>query len=670
MDTYLVEYLRSGKAWLLVGSGPSIAAGYPSWEMLAREAVSLCMDDAVGHDLKALESAFNAAKYPEVFAEAATIVGMPRLLDHLRGVFKPYGDGSAGNWIYKQMSRWPVPVYLTTNYDNEIEKHLSAVDDPYLSCSNSEEHMSYLIPSFSGGIIHLHGDLRSESGLILTSVRYKEILIGSAWEYWRTKMTSIFQMNPVIVVGHSLFDPHIKHVLEAAKKGSGVVQPVCWIAPDVPYPVAREYLEKYRIRVITYDNRDGKQTNLARLVESISDFVPPRLSIPVTKAIAGASSSPLGSNAAAPGFFVFTKLSPYTDLQSKRIEIMLAALRSALPTLSTRGPFSIDEALQVAGWPQDLKVDDQLSQDTAKQAIANNLLEASADLFAVSKVGLKTVKVEQEQFTHLRTRFHLSLENRMKRLFPALEPLQVGNLATDIDLALAGYFREGGLTLASTVLTTPSPISQVLPTSVLKFINQASAQYDDHLRRQAFSTVSLQVFLRPEAPDREYLGRVSQGFFAFHLLGVFGDAAAERLKHVKDTVWLMDSSAQIPALAVNSPTHATFRDAFSKLSGLGVRVFSTQGLFDETREHLWFAKKIIKEHGATSPDVIAAARGDVPYRKANLFLEGFVNWQAAGNPDSAKGDYHRLSRIEGDIHGTNVMELAPRNPVIVPKRTR
>lgn len=43
MDSYLVEYLRSGKAWLLVGSGPSIAAGYPNWRTLAEGAVELCV---------------------------------------------------------------------------------------------------------------------------------------------------------------------------------------------------------------------------------------------------------------------------------------------------------------------------------------------------------------------------------------------------------------------------------------------------------------------------------------------------------------------------------------------------------------------------------------------------------------------------------------------------
>jgi hypothetical protein len=102
MDTYLIEYLKSGRAWLLVGSGPSIAAGYPSWKALATEAVSLCKDDAVGHDLKLLESMFKSGKYPEVFGEAATIVGMPRLLEHLRSIFRPYGDGSAGDSIYRQ----------------------------------------------------------------------------------------------------------------------------------------------------------------------------------------------------------------------------------------------------------------------------------------------------------------------------------------------------------------------------------------------------------------------------------------------------------------------------------------------------------------------------------------------------------------------------------------
>ena len=487
--------------------------------------------------------------------------------------------------------------------------------------------MSLLIPSFSGRIVHLHGDLRSESGLILTSGQYQEILSGGAWECWRTKMTSIFQMDRVIIVGHSLSDPHVRHILAAAKKGSGVIQPVCWIAPDVPSSVVREYLEHYRIRVITYDNRDGKHTNLARLIESVSDFVPPRLSIHVSTAVANATQSPLGSDAAAPGFFVFNQLTPYTDFEAKRLEIMVAALKSALPTFSTR-QFSIEEALRSVGWPKHLPLDSQLSQQVANRAISENLLERNESLFVVSAKGSIVLKTEQDQFAHLRSRFQLSLQIRLKNLFSSLEAHHISALAADIDLALAGYFREGGLTLASTVLASESSVPQVIPSSVLKFINEAAAKYGDYLRRQAFSTVSLRIFLRPEPADREYLGRVSQGFFAFHFLGVFGDAPEERLKHVKDTVWLVDSSAQIPAVAANCSIQSTFRDAFSKLAGLGIRIFTTEGLFDETREHLWFANNLVKKHGVDSPDVIpASSRRCLPGR-------GF-SYNAGSSPSSS-----------------------------------
>ncbi len=35
MDGYLIDYLSSGKAWVLIGSGPSNAMGYPTWEQLS-----------------------------------------------------------------------------------------------------------------------------------------------------------------------------------------------------------------------------------------------------------------------------------------------------------------------------------------------------------------------------------------------------------------------------------------------------------------------------------------------------------------------------------------------------------------------------------------------------------------------------------------------------------
>jgi hypothetical protein len=137
--------------------------------------------------------------------------------------------------------------------------------------------------------------------------------------------------------------------LETARKGAGVDQPICWIAPDIEFNQAREYLEKYRIRVIPYDNRDGTHSNLIRIIENINQFVYPRTAIKIKKEIEAVSVSPLGRNAAAPGFFVFTKIAERDDFDLYRADIVCAAIQSIIPKLKLWGEFSLENALHLAG---------------------------------------------------------------------------------------------------------------------------------------------------------------------------------------------------------------------------------------------------------------------------------------------------------------------------------
>jgi hypothetical protein len=129
MDHYLVEYLRSGKAWLLIGSGPSTAVGYASWGKMAAAALALCRVEAAGRDFARVEGAFNARDCPAVFDLSADLIGMPRLLQHLRGVLDAHRDERHEDNIYDHIARWPIPVYLTTNFDHEIQRHLSATGE-------------------------------------------------------------------------------------------------------------------------------------------------------------------------------------------------------------------------------------------------------------------------------------------------------------------------------------------------------------------------------------------------------------------------------------------------------------------------------------------------------------------------------------------------------------
>ncbi len=628
MDTFLIDYLKSGKAWALIGSGPSIEMGYPSWDKLAEIAAKEVRAANLEYAFKGIESSLKQTNYPLVFEKARDALGGPRLLQVL---FQALQASRLGI-IYKMIARWPIRVYLTTNYDNEISKHLSAVGETYLEYSNSEDHFGFLIPDFQGAIVKLHGDLRSENGLILTSSQYQDILENKNWNYWRTKMISLFQMVPIVVIGHSLSDPNIKHILQAAKEGAGVTQPICWIAPDVEQKDIRYHLEKYRIRVIPYSNKDGTHRNLCKLIEHINQFMPPRITIRLSKEIRDVSRSPLGPNAASPGFFVYNKLSTLKSVEKKRPSIVLSAIEAALPKLKNLGTFTLEKALKIGGWPEDVLLDEKFKPLLVMEAIETGLLEAIDEKnFRIGKNAEILSSEKRKAFKHLQHRFKQSLKLRIKKNYPELTDSDSEKLSTDIERSLIGYFKNGGLTLASTMFSDKHEKTNI-PNSIIHFISEASAIYNDTLKRQAFCTISVDIFTKTESVERDYLGRISQGFFGFHAFGIFGDVAIERLNEAKDTVWLVDSNVQISALALGSPTNAVFRGTLLKLKEYGVRLFTNKLLFNETYQHLIFAINVIEHHGAESSEVLAAAAGDLPYRKSNAFLQGFLHWQAAGNP--------------------------------------
>ncbi|MFC1905129.1 SIR2 family protein [Chloroflexota bacterium] len=181
MDKYLIDYLQSGKAWVLVGSGPSIDMGYPSWEQFATSAIELIKSEAGVIGLSSINKAFDRGDYPLVLQGVKDIIGGPRLLQFLRETNKRHRIGR----IYPLIAQWPVPVYLTTNFDDEIQRNLASLGESYNVYSNSEEHMGLLVPESSGVIVKLHGDLTQEHNTILATESYNEISSGENWNYWR-----------------------------------------------------------------------------------------------------------------------------------------------------------------------------------------------------------------------------------------------------------------------------------------------------------------------------------------------------------------------------------------------------------------------------------------------------------------------------------------------------
>jgi len=77
MDPYLVDYVKSGKAWLLIGAGPSIQRGYPTWQILAQSAANVARTEARGRSTIAMDRALTRHEYPEFSKQRRTSLAGP-----------------------------------------------------------------------------------------------------------------------------------------------------------------------------------------------------------------------------------------------------------------------------------------------------------------------------------------------------------------------------------------------------------------------------------------------------------------------------------------------------------------------------------------------------------------------------------------------------------------
>lgn len=643
MDEVIISHLNSGNACLLVGSGPSTACGYPSWRNLASRTVEeLLAKEAPVGVAKAASAHLSARDYPSVFSAAEASLGRERLIAFLRSKLTRSAHGN--NDLYDVLARLPVSTYLTTNYDDELLEALNRAQAIFKLYGNDEPHIRMLTSNVAGTIFKIHGDLIGGEGLVLTKDDYAKISGGPEWEYWRTAMTTMFQTRKVIIFGHSLTDPNIQHVLSAARRGAGIDNPICWLAPDATFEQRKQMLDQYRIRVISYPNSDGKHSALVKYAETLSSFVYPRASIRQSIEIQSALAVSTERDAAASGFFVFNRVQSAQSTISIQEEVLIAALKGLQSKLATLPSFTVKDALGKLTWGQRLLINDSTAGSLGDKMVAGGYWQKrAAHEFFASRSGTESVKKESLEFEHLEDRFLSSTVLRARKEFPSLAPQESKEIASHIKATLVSFFQTHGLTIATALLNNANGTSgAAFPASILPFINQASTSFAKEETRLAFIVTATKCFVEAGEIEREYLGRLAFGFIAFHALGVFGDVADERVKHVRTTIWLIDSNVQIEALSQYSPQSDLIRNTLRRLHSDGVRFFTTEKLALEAFNHLAFAQRVVSENGVNSPEMLAAATGQAPFLKSNQFLAGFALWSQSTARDDWDGYLEHL----------------------------
>lgn len=637
-DPDLIHKINNGRCFVLIGSGPSSEIGYPSWEKLAKDVWSEVVRVKPIVDQKSFDQFIIRKDFPAALRQAEFELGnRTALISVIQKVFLPVGR-SVVHPIYEYLAKWPFACYLTTNYDNEIQKALKTQNIYFQTVSNTIQDLALLRDGACNLIVKLHADLTVPARMVLTSQDYNTLISAPEGDPFRARLRQIFETFNILVVGHSMSDPDLQLVLATAKHSASADHPIFMIVANATRGDEREFLERFNIRLISYEDTDGTHRRLKGMLSMADRFIAARGDAPAQNI-----SHLKDEIADATSLLIYRRLRTVAS-QEPITQALAPLLLKAISTSSAPISFaSIMAAPAVAPLAKTPDLTAQLRQCLADLKFQGIVSEKS-DLFSITKDGEKAVndvssqrKIEEDQAFG---QFRLDLEAKLSGLTHAEYDQTVDAFRN----CLVSAFRERGISMANVVIGGQVSGANEL-TDLFRQLTAQSRQFKRPEVREAFMEAGRDFLVEPSEPQKRYLASVSQGFFLYHLAGMDPSCGKVRNSLFQETCWFLDSSILLPLLAKGCSSHDYADELFTSLKVAKATLFTTPQLLKEVWQHLEWATGFVLEKGIDSPDFLRAAMAKDNF-KQNLFIDGYIRLSADGAVGTFK-DYLELISIAG-----------------------
>ena len=576
-------------------------------------------------------------RYPEFFSQVQYDLCDDRsaLAEVLKQFLVPRNTNNSV--LYDLIATWPFACYLTTNYDDEIEKHLRKHNQNYTVVRNRPADFHIWRDGSRGIIQKLHSDLEHPKEMILTSLDYQRLYVDDSGKYFRDALCRVFATYDCLIIGHSLSDPDIDYVLKLARLQRGPEHPVYMIAADFTPAHEREYFEKYNIVLIQYSNSDGTHSELKQLLRRENRFISARDRVPA-RLIAVRSGE---QTKAAMAVFLYRRL---LDVQSSEYlsPLVLTGLAS-----QKSGKAAIDRIHElpvlhdVVNNTHSYKeaVDDCIGELTRQQFVVQ-----VGSQVAITRSGRLRVeeyqRVRNEQSDSAYSDFVLCMERNHKRY--SRREISNADLSASKSLSekiIVTTFADRGSMIANKIFFGANASPEEM-SDVFESITDYATQIENLDSRMAFVDAMHEFLVEPSDQQKEYLTSVSQGYFLYHLLGLDPRCGEARREVFERTLWLCDSSIILPRMAIGCSSNEFAADLLSLMTEENALLYTTSRLVQELWNHLKWAVDFMRYSASDSIEFLRAALLKGSYRK-NLFLEGYIRLSADGTVHSFE-DYLRI----------------------------
>ncbi|MHC4276607.1 MAG: SIR2 family NAD-dependent protein deacylase [Planctomycetota bacterium] len=635
LDDRLVRSISLGRCFALVGSGPSCEMGYPSWTELAQKTYDKLLSSGVVNDKSTYEDFLTKKEFPELFRQAEVDCGgRNELLTIIKPLVAPK-DGQKDR-VYNLLVKWPFRCYLTTNYDDEIAKHISKKGVYFITLRNGQDDLAKIRSDTSHIIVKLHSDLDHPDELILTSRDYDKYTSGNLGKYYRDRLSSIMAMFDICIIGHSLSDYDLSIVLQMARETALPEHPIYMITADFTRGKEREYLEKYNIVVTSYKNTDQKHSQLYRILSLADKFITPREKHTIHAKAPQPSHEEVD---AAVALLLFRKLQKFRSANeappTEYIEpLMLKALEGIMkPGVTPEEIISRKPLASVCSSSTSIK---DVVNTVLSDLTRHRLIEHSKGLFSLTQRGQEKIKEVAHERKLEEDQAYGQFVTTLRNLCPNLTPQQLQKARDTLRDTLVVVFKTRGLVIANNVFTEQTAQHQDL-SDLFRAISEASSTLENSELRAFFAEAAHSFIVEPTPPQQKYLASLSQGYFLYNMIGLDPVCSKIRQSLFMNTAWMCDSSVLLPLIAKGCYNHEYAVDLFNRLYSQQACVYTTRMLLQEAWEHLEWAINFVKDNSPDSSAFSAAVLVKIGY-KQNLFLDGYVRLSAEGRVGTFK-DY-------------------------------
>ncbi len=635
LRTELINLINSGRAWAFVGSGISIDAGFPSWQRLVTETVSqleASVAERIQGDLL-YQRHLKEESFDKCFSRIEHHAHRDNLENSIIGLLRktrPHGK------LASLISDWPFAGYVTTNYDSHLEELLMDKAG-WVPVGNTADEVRKISGDPQQLVWHIHGSVNlenSKSRLILTEADYDSLYLNESQVVNRLK--SLLTQVRIVFFGFGFRDAEVKRVLRIVGRLTTPDRPAIAFVSDLygneHEDERKEFLEKYNIDVVPYQNRNNSHSELADLLKIYDPLILKR-SLRYGRPFQAAPSY----DAETTGLLVYNTLA-LQGHANVGVDILGTLLRSRIiSVLKQRGKASIVELIDdlstritliqginasTARSPYQIKA---AIDDLLKEKLINQINQQDdPETFGLTEAGTELVADQSASSALMAHQFFASLRTRVIAKLDATNP-SVDRIVGVCESFLKDTIYKRALGVAKVWASTRDDMQSYEMVALLQALPSFLEQVQNTSDALVLINVIEDVLTNPSGSETRYLGLLLQSQFGVNILGYDPESVNLRAEELKHTVFVIDSSTLIRYMATHSVGHDAARLMIEKLRTIGSRIATTTMLVDEVVEHArWPIEfKIITEDGYITHETLKAALGISGY-KGNVFLAGFL----------------------------------------------